>query len=148
MVKFKDTNQREEHMSKKPALIILSALVMPLMLSAWSSREYWSYNDSKDTRTGVTTPDMNPPKVNEVTRPNGAVDDFATLSAVQNAIKSLSKSYNINIRILDGNVTLTGEVGSSAEKQNIEGAVKRIPGVKKVTNQLTISEVVKNPNGI
>jgi osmotically-inducible protein OsmY len=141
---------------KKPVmLIMISSLVVPLMLSAWGN------NSSTNASTGrlfatVTQPNMDtranvntkaPSQVDNSQKQVPTVaDDFTTLSEVQKAIKGLSKNYNINIRILDGNVTLSGTVDSTFDKQNIERTVKTIPGVTKVTNQLQVTSGVTSTN--
>lgn len=45
----------------------------------------------------------------------------------------------IDIEAEDGIVTLTGTIKDDAEKAKVESIVKRIPGVKSVSNKLTIS---------
>jgi hypothetical protein len=139
---------------KKPVmLIMISSLVVPLMLSAWGSNSSTNASTGRlfatvtqpnmDTRSNLDTRASNQidnPKRSETT----VADDFATLGEVQRAIKGLSKNYNINIRILDGNVTLSGTVDSTFDKQNIERTVKTVKGVTKVTNQLEVTSSVTN----
>jgi osmotically-inducible protein OsmY len=45
---------------------------------------------------------------------------------------------HVQISIVDGKVTLSGEVPSWAERNAVEGAVRGTPGVRKIQNQLLI----------
>lgn len=49
------------------------------------------------------------------------------------------RNYNINVKIVDGTVTLIGVVNSSRDKSDIENAVLNIEGVRKVNNKLQVT---------
>ena len=44
----------------------------------------------------------------------------------------------IGVAVVDGIVTLTGEVSSYAERWNVERAVERVSGVKGIANEITV----------
>lgn len=48
-------------------------------------------------------------------------------------------SYDIKVRCVDGHVTISGIVDTLSEKSKIEELVRRVDGVKKIENSLTIS---------
>lgn len=48
-------------------------------------------------------------------------------------------SYDIKVRCVDGHVTISGIVDTLSEKAKIEELVRRIDGIKKLENSLTIS---------
>ncbi|MCX7694200.1 MAG: BON domain-containing protein [Caloramator sp.] len=48
-------------------------------------------------------------------------------------------SYDIKVRCVDGHVTISGIVDTLSEKVKIEELVRRIDGIKKLENSLTIS---------
>jgi len=58
------------------------------------------------------------------------------IQKIQSAIKGSYSNFNINVRIVDGKVFLTGTVASEADKSAIEADVKRMDGVKSVVNDL------------
>lgn len=66
------------------------------------------------------------------------------LDKIQNYIKSSYKEFNINIHIKDGVVTLQGVVRSENDKKNIENAISKFEGVKKVDNKLQVG-TLKTP---
>jgi hypothetical protein len=45
----------------------------------------------------------------------------------------------IQVQVKDGNVTLTGPVGSEDERKTVERQVSGMKGVKTVQNQLTVT---------
>ena len=49
----------------------------------------------------------------------------------------------IGVSVIDGVVTLSGEVGSFAEKWNAERAVERVAGVRGIANELEVQSVSK-----
>ncbi|MBZ4664276.1 MAG: hypothetical protein JG776_1994 [Caloramator sp.] len=48
-------------------------------------------------------------------------------------------SYDIKVRCVDGHVTISGIVDTLSEKVKIEELVRRVDGIKKLENSLTIS---------
>lgn len=54
----------------------------------------------------------------------------------------------IQVQAKDGNVVLTGPVGSEGEKQAVEKQVAGMKGVKSVQNQLTVTPGAANENAI
>lgn len=48
-------------------------------------------------------------------------------------------SYDIKVRCVDGHVTISGIVDTLSEKSEIERLVRRVNGIKKLENSLTIS---------
>ncbi|MDW8219945.1 MAG: BON domain-containing protein [Bacteroidota bacterium] len=80
---------------------------------------------------------------NEAASPAGAPDDASIAKAAQEKLASLPslKDKNINVSVSGGVVTLTGTVDKPGLKGVATNAVKKLPGVKRVNNQI---EVVKN----
>ena len=60
------------------------------------------------------------------------------LSDIQNSIQKSFKNYNINVRIFNNTVILTGTVSSEQDKDDIEKMVGKLKGVKKITNHLQV----------
>ncbi len=52
----------------------------------------------------------------------------------------ITDSYQINVDVYDGNVTLTGRVDNSAQKSQAELIAERVRGVSRVKNYLDVSE--------
>lgn len=104
-------------------LTLLAALCVPFSMQAATT-----YGDaSPSVQTGKDSAESR--------------DDFKILGEVQDAIKRSYRNYNINIRIFDGIVTLTGVVNSEHEKQTVENKVRKVQGVKKVNNQITVGKL-------
>lgn len=57
---------------------------------------------------------------------------------IQNRLKDTYRNYNVNIRIVDGVVYLTGFASSQEDKKGIEDMVSKINGVKQVKNDVQI----------
>lgn len=68
------------------------------------------------------------------------------MEEIQRVIKNSYKTFNINIGISDGIVTLSGLVGSEEDKKNIESDVSRFQGVKKVENKLEVTNFKPDHN--
>ena len=68
------------------------------------------------------------------------VDDAAITAAVKDKLSKTPslKTANINVATNSGTVTLTGVVKTGGLKGVATNAVKRVKGVKKVDNQLTV----------
>ncbi|NWF53387.1 MAG: cytidylate kinase family protein [Syntrophaceae bacterium] len=68
--------------------------------------------------------------------------DIAILQKVEATLLGILgvEVRHINIQVEGGQVTLRGAVGSAAEKGNCEKSVARLEGVKKVDNQLFVTE--------
>ena len=62
----------------------------------------------------------------------------ALVKQIQDTIKNSYRNYNINIRVKDGKVFLTGNVSTDADRSTIEADVKNIAGVKSVSNELEV----------
>jgi hyperosmotically inducible protein len=56
----------------------------------------------------------------------------------QAANEKLSASPGVTVEVMSGVVTLTGEVPDETSKSAAEDAVKTVPGVKSVTNNITV----------
>lgn len=50
----------------------------------------------------------------------------------------LVKSYEIRTVVSDGNVTLSGTVDDGSTRRIVEDLVKRVPGVKGITNNIQV----------
>lgn len=72
------------------------------------------------------------------------MSDAPSVSSVHAVIEQAIERHaqraarHVRVAIIDGTVFLTGEVRSWAELTAIEGAVRAIPGVKKVDSQVHI----------
>lgn len=51
---------------------------------------------------------------------------------------------DVDVRVIDGVVTLRGQLASEDLKNAVERAVRRAEGVKRIVNQLTIGECANN----
>ena len=51
----------------------------------------------------------------------------------------------IGVSVVDGVVTLTGEVSTYAEKLNAERAVERVAGVKAIANDIEVGTSTEHP---
>ncbi|MEO8936288.1 MAG: BON domain-containing protein [Burkholderiaceae bacterium] len=49
-----------------------------------------------------------------------------------------SKAEKLDVRVLDGVVTLTGSMDSDPEQWNVEDAVRRMPGVRQLVNETMV----------
>lgn len=49
------------------------------------------------------------------------------------------ESENVDLRVENGVVTLTGEVATEAERVKVEGLARSIPGVRDVVNSITVN---------
>ena len=56
-----------------------------------------------------------------------------------------TESYQVPVSVQDAVVTLTGSVGSYAEKQLAARIAKGVKGVKEVRNDVTINYLAKTP---
>ncbi|PJD97959.1 MAG: hypothetical protein CK425_02190 [Parachlamydia sp.] len=72
---------------------------------------------------------------------NGAIVDDDIVQKVKWAIKNdpsfSSHGKSIQVSVKNGEVTLSGTVKDTAERQKIEAAVKQIEGVKSINNKLS-----------
>ncbi|MCC5831732.1 MAG: BON domain-containing protein [Chlamydiales bacterium] len=60
---------------------------------------------------------------------------------IRKGIQSYLKNFrNVNFSIDDGVVTLSGSVPSDKDKENLEKAIRKIPGVKDVKNEIEVKE--------
>lgn len=57
------------------------------------------------------------------------------------ARESSVNAEKIDVQVLNGVVTLTGSVGSDLERWNVEDAVRRMPGVRGLTNETLVGAV-------
>lgn len=62
------------------------------------------------------------------------------LNQIQNHVKGTYKGYNINVKVEGDIVTLQGTVNSAQDKENIENEIQKFPGIKKINNQLQVTE--------
>lgn len=60
------------------------------------------------------------------------------ISKIQNYIKSTYQGYNVTLKVSEGVVYLHGIVSSEQDKKNIEAAILKMDGVKKVDNQIKV----------
>lgn len=58
----------------------------------------------------------------------------------------VTENINVDIMVSDGNVNLTGEVGSYQEKQLVGDIVMGVKGVVRIVNNLNIDYTVDNPD--
>ncbi len=80
---------------------------------------------------------MNQPSTN----PNGAAGDGLITAKVKSAIIADTKvgAHNVNVDTKSGVVVLRGNVKTEAAKAAAEADAKKMQGVTKVVNQLTVN---------
>lgn len=80
---------------------------------------------------------MNQPSTN----PNGATGDGLITAKVKSAIIADTKvgAHNVNVDTKSGVVVLRGNVKTAAAKAAAEADARKMQGVTKVTNQLTVN---------
>lgn len=115
---------------KSSSIILLGSLCVSLALSAASNYSGSQSENDSNLKVNVTQGNQKTPYDNS--------EDFRILNDVQEAIKSYSRGNNINVRIMDGVITVNGTVRSPFDKQNIENSILQVRGVQKVDNQLQV----------
>ncbi len=101
----------------------------------------------------------NGPAAGAITNTNGTLNsntnyqqnstDMQLSTRVQQELQSQIKGYSANRQMVmsqNGEVTLQGTVSSRAEADRIERTAKRVRGVRKVTNNLTIEADASGTN--
>jgi osmotically-inducible protein OsmY len=75
------------------------------------------------------------------TAPTALSADAAIAAKAAHEIRMYSRYSiwdNVNLRVTDGAVELTGQVNQPYKKQDLQRIVQRVPGVASVTNQLEV----------
>lgn len=93
-----------------------------------------AYAGLLDNSNTQTKPNQNLTK----TQANDPKSNGNILTSVQNMIEKKFNQHNVNVKVHQGTVVLRGYVDNDQMKQNIEGEVRKIQGVKNVTNLLNI----------
>lgn len=65
-------------------------------------------------------------------------NNAAMVKQIQDNLKTSYSNFNVNVRINNGKVFLTGTVNSEADKSAIETDVKNMNGVTSVVNDLKV----------
>lgn len=60
------------------------------------------------------------------------------IARIQEYVKANYQGYNLTVKIVDGVVHLNGIVSSGQDRKNIEDAILKMDGVKKVDNQIKV----------
>jgi hyperosmotically inducible protein len=78
-------------------------------------------------------------------KPGEQADDFAIHSAVKAKLTTdrFSNIVNIDVNVTNGAVTLSGEVPNSKVKEEAEAEARSVSGVKRVINNLQVSNPEK-----
>lgn len=63
-------------------------------------------------------------------------DDASVLTDIR---KNLSSYQGVSVSVYRGDVTLRGTIGSQSEKDRIEKEIRRISGVRTVTNEIQVT---------
>jgi len=78
------------------------------------------------------------------TAPTSATSTSADLELAKKIQDKISSGWfskrSVLAKVLNGNVTLTGEVSSADERTKIENQVREIKGVASIDNQITVKE--------
>jgi hypothetical protein len=86
-------------------------------------------NVNQDTQAAPGTPKL-------VTADNNA--NAQLIAKIQAYIKANYQGYNVTVKLIDGVVHLNGIVSSGQDRKNIEDAILKMDGVKKVDNQIKV----------
>jgi len=73
------------------------------------------------------------------------MDDTQLKQAVEQVLRETSRvdQNEVQVEVRDATVTLTGAVDSAIEKRNARTMAEDVPGVKQVTDQLTVKNFVR-----
>ncbi len=122
---------------KKPSLaVIVAVLIFGAVASATHAGEYAPDNSGTNVR------DRDPAAITAGDQSNSN-DDLAITQEIRKSVvadESLSTNAH-NVKIITGNgvVTLRGPVSSADEKARIAAKAQRVPGVRRVNNELEIA---------
>ena len=86
--------------------------------------------------------------INHIEVQDAGVDDDDIEENIETALEMnpVTEEMNVDMMVSDGNVNLTGEVGSYQEKQLVEDVVMGVKGVVRIVNNLNIDYKTDNPD--
>lgn len=72
--------------------------------------------------------------------------DAEIQTAINNKTQSDPYLAGVSATVVDGTVTLTGNCADEPCRQNAEASIKKVEGVKKVVNNITVAPVTVTPD--
>src|SRR5258708_3938451 len=85
------------------------------------------------------------------TGPSGPLTDSQIAAKAAHEIRMYSRYTiwdNLNVRVHDGNLELTGQVSQPFKKQDLQRIVQSVPGVTSVTNRVEVLPVSFNDDNL
>jgi osmotically-inducible protein OsmY len=129
------------------ATLFFSTILSPAVSDASSGKDYRNSYYAYGEEDNQYDQNKNNNQGNE--NQEAFQSDLELLNKLLNALENnpWHKSYkNINIRVSNGNITITGTVGSEQDRKDVRSIIQKIRGVRNIDNQLEIKEDENNEN--